>query len=131
MLLMQPRLVAAAPAAERASPAAAVPGGGAPSSSGEAAAAGGAQEPGAAGGAVRSAEELAAATAAEIAEALPLPLQREAAAPGRADPFAPLPSGHDNSLGVVLAQVRGGRTGRAALLLGFILLSIPLALMCS
>ncbi|EFJ52773.1 dynein heavy chain 3 [Volvox carteri f. nagariensis] len=51
-----------------------------------------------------SPDDVAADMAAEIADLLPPPLVREAAAPGAANPFAPLPSGHDNSLGVVLAQ---------------------------
>lgn len=43
--------------------------------------------------------------AADIEAQLPLPLDLEKASVVR-NPFAALPSGHDNSLGTVLAQVR-------------------------
>lgn len=56
--------------------------------------------------------------AADIEAQLPLPLDLEKASVVR-NPFAALPSGHDNSLGTVLAQVRvvmqgvlGGRLNR-------------------
>lgn len=49
--------------------------------------------------------------AASIEAGLPPPLSRDRASVLRS-PFAPLPSGHDNSLGTVLAQVGwGGRAG--------------------